>query len=311
MGVVDLGKYGLARRDCPNVIVPTLAISPVNTAGVAWASSAAMTQITAGLAYEFLLDGMIVNTGMGGGVVTVNGTTYYRYLYHLRIGTGAAVETVVAEAQIAESALVDLGGIVDDAVSAICIVTTSRDIPLAPVRIPASTRIAYDASIDGSPSYKVIRVYLSGYDLSTYDFAKVPGYDSLYHYGIRPVYPDVNPLQSQIVVTTSATSWTLGAWAEVTASLDADYLILGAASVDTEVTAKEAQFDVGLGAAGSEVVQSRWGMPYNASRHNATHIRWGTPFIAYAGERLAIRAAAGSTAVGKVYNVTLYGVRLN
>ena len=309
MSIIDLGKYGLARRDCPNIIVPTLAISALNTAGVAWAPSAAMTQITAGLAYEFLLDGMIVNTGMGGETATANGSFFYRYLYHLRVGTGAAVETVVAEAQIAESAFISLGGIVDDAVQAICIVTTSRDIPLAPVRIPASTRIAYDASVDGSPVYKILRAYLSGYDLSTYDFAKVLGYDSLYHYGMWPIYPDVNPLQSQAVITTGAGAWTLGAWTEVTAALDANYLIVGAASVDTEATAKEAQFDVGLGAAGSEVVQSRWGMPYNAARHNATHMRWGTPFIAYAGERLAVRGAA--TTASKVYNATLYGVRLN
>ena len=309
MGVVDLGKYGLARRDCPNVIVPTLAISAVNTAGVAWAPSAAMTQITAGLAYEFLLDSMIVNTGIGVSVVTsVTVADFFRHLCHLRVGTGAAVETVVAEAQIAESAFLNISGMTAETITASLIVTTSRDIPLAPVRIPASTRIAYDASIDGSPGYKALRVYLSGYDLSTYDFAKVPGYDSLYHYGIRPVYPDVNPLQSQVVITTGAGNWTLGAWAEVTASLDADYLILGAASVDTEVTAKEAQFDVGLGSE-TVVVQSRWGMPYNASRHNATHIRWGTPFIAYAGERLAVRGAA--TTASRVYNVTLYGVRLN
>jgi hypothetical protein len=312
-GIIDLGKYGYATRDCPNVIIPTLALPLILSPTASWAWPAAYSQIIDPTTYPFLLTQLFQQTNMYGSTA-VDGSFHCEELFQTDIGTGVATaETSIGTVIHAASSFIVVSGIVDDEASATGGSTCARDVSFGPVVIPSGSRIAARISKSGvtdGTHVSNVGFYLSGYNLTTLDFASAHFLDDLYVRGMRPNYPKPQVSLGSTPVTAGA-AWVLGAYAVVTASLDEDYLIRSVAIQPKITTAtKSAQFDISLGAAGSEVVQaraSRVGFS-SFSYRGISHIEFKYPFIAYKGERLTIRAA--SALASAIYNVMIFGERM-
>jgi hypothetical protein len=290
--------------------VPTLAASKQKAPGNNWAWST-YTQLVSSLAYDFLLKQLLVSTSFGASV-NLGASPIVSYIQgteHIQIATGPSQsETPVAEAQVSESGYMSLP-VGTGAV--ILVITTCRDIPISPVKIPSSTRISIRTTLDTTLVVKSSVFYLSGYDLTSLGFTDVEVIDKSYEKGTPAYYPKLNPLASMIPVSSSGTNWVLGDYVTVIDSLADDYLIWGAATNRdiTNTMGVDAQFDVALGEAGSEVVQARWGLNRSQTYLNAGHVIFPWPFIAYAGERLSIRVA-DDYEPALDYGVSLYGVKL-
>jgi len=309
-GIGGADWLGLVTRDCPNVIIRTQNSAIQRIPGDAWAWSV-YTQLTAGLGYDFLLRQLIACTGIGL-LVTLDASPHlasFGAIEHIQLATYInQAYTPIAEAQIAESGYF---GYPAGEGSLALIVTTSRDIPIAPVSIPANTRIDIRTTIDKTLNRKMSNFFLSGYNLSTFGFTDIAAIDKAYEQGTPVCYPKLIPLAASISVVHDAAANILGSYSVVSASLDDDYLIWGGAAVQdmTHGSAVDAQFDVSLGVAGSEVVQARYAIVQPSTFFGASHCIFPWPFIAYAGERLAVRVSDEASA-GNDYEVSLYGVKL-
>ncbi len=302
------GKWnGLVTRDCPNVIVPTLTSSVSHTMGTGFVYPASYTQITASLAYDFLLRQAIITSMVGAGL-SANGSLYLASLMQYLVATGASDSEVDKASGIdALNAYVEMLGRVDDAVSASLVIATVLDIPLGYIEIPASTRIGWKGAIDGTPTIKAQRIYLSGYDLSTFAFTKYAPYTLDYEQGNVAQYPSPLVSLGSTSITSGAGVFSQGAYGVVSASLSDDYLIRTVA-IRPDGASNHAQFDISLGADTEEVVQARAALPMSSTYRSAGLIRFPYPFIAYAGERLTVRAAC--TRASSVFLVQVYGEQL-
>ena len=307
---VSAGAGEPITRDCPNIIIPTLAnaIGPVPGTNWAWGANLAITSPST---YELLLIQMIVGAFLGN-IYSANGTNQFSYMiqFQLRKYVNQAY-TILAHSQMTESGVATIGGIVDDEVSASLFVTSCRGIKCGPIRISASTPLRLRATISGVPTSIATRLYLSGYDTNTFSLIRVPYIDRLYESGSKAAYPALLPLDSAIALASHAvTTWTYGSWVTVNASLDADYLIREAYAIpgDTKTCFGD-QIELGLGAVDSEVIQARYAMTPLAFFNSSVHTELRYPFIAYKGERLAARVA--SSTQNRAVMVGVYGVRLS
>jgi len=309
-GISGAGWLGLVTRDCPNLIIPIQTIPAARTPGQNWSWSA-YTQIVSSLAYDFLLRQLLIATGIGRNITltTYSQNLIIQELMHIQIATGASQsETPVGEAQIAESAVVVVP---KGTGTAMLFVSTTRDIPIAPILIPDSTSISVRTTIDTAAESKRTVLYLSGYNASTLDFIDISTITKQYEQGSPVCYPELNPLASSILVTGNAAANNFGAYSVVVASLTDDYLIWGGAAFQSfeAYTASSAQFDVSLGAAGSEVAQARFAIASPVGYYTSSHCIFPWPFIAYAGERLSIRVSSVNSGSIPYYS-SLYGVKL-
>ena len=309
MSIVNVKNYGLVVRDSPNLIMPTLADPISYTPGETWGNGAyAQVIAAASLTYPFILHDLIVNGNLGTYLITQS-TAAKLFLMQHEIGTGAAASEVSKAVAIdAEGLYVglswDTAGV---GVEADIYCTTSKDIPIGPLYIPPSTRIAFRSSLSTTAAFKTGRVYLSGYNVNTLDFTKHFTVDELLERGSRATYPSPLVFLGSVAVTGGA-GWTAGNYAQIIAALSDDYLLVSAHAIPTDATGIcSAQFDVSIGAAGSEAVQAKFALPETTLK-GAVHMRWPYPVIAYKGERIAVRAAPGNS--GKAYTVNIYGVRL-
>lgn len=315
MPIIELGRRGYAIRDCPNLILPILANSKTYypSGGTAWSRGGYSLVATVSASYPFILHDLIVAIGLvaqkgGAGYVGMTGLEEYI------IGTGNAGSEVDAAFSL------DAGGMSIGVAGCTCglavstgYMNTVRTVPIGPIQFPASTKLSLDAAYSGvllapGPS----QVYLSGYDATTLDFADVVALDKFMEHGLPPVRPSVLVALGTTAVVSGASSWAWGSWTEVVASLDEDYLLETASVYPTDTTSiRNAQFDIGIGAAGSEAIQARFCNPtFSTTIGLATFNRWPYPFIARKGERVAIRAAAATTA-SRNYQVGIYGRRLS
>ena len=299
---------GLVTRDCPNDIVPTATAAITRNPGDAWAWSV-YAQVDPGLAYDFLLRQLIMCTGIGVDLTTNGGLSLYRE-QQVEIATGAAgSEVVVADAQLVESVVANMSGNTDGTTTCFVASTTTRDIPLFPVVIPSSTRIALRSTLDIAATRKYSRYYLSGYDLSSLTFDDYAAYTKAFELGSVGCYSAVIPLGSNISVVGNATPITFGAYSTVIDPLDYDCLVTMGICVPNTSTSTSVQFDVAIGAAGSEVVQARYAYGAPGLYRGSCHVRFPFPFIAYAGERLAVRLMA-MAGISNNYQVGLSGIKL-
>jgi len=246
-----------------------------------------------------------------GDTLAINSAGAVTGLAHYEVATGAAgAEIPKATVIDALSAFCSISGIVDDVVSVTAAASDIRDITVGPLVLPASTRIAMRSVLDSAPSVRSTRFYLSGFDVTSLpNFVRVPGVDALYAVGSRllTTAPMVALASTRV---TAAAAWSFGNYAEVVASLVDETLVvgLGGRLAAGEIGTTGAQFDVALGAEGSEVIQARAGLP-PSTYMGAGLVCWPYCFIAHKGERLAVRVAAGNT--GRLFDVVLYGVRLS
>jgi hypothetical protein len=327
MAIIDLGWRGKALRDCPNIILPTLAApTGILIGATPWAWPAAYNQVipatgAGSIAYPFLVDSLILNTALTA-IQTGAGLLQASFLFQYSLGKGPVAETEIAQAFDNVGFLFNVTNPAADATTTL-VELAGRDKPIGPVAIPANTRLAFRGAANFTSTatlYQAGAVYLSGYDLTKLGFAPKVGYDELYEYGSHPTFSKPLVLLGT-VATVSGGAWAQGAYVDVldgltpgTATLDDDYLILGAHGISTDATnIRQTQFDVSLGANGNEVVQARFAIAFRAnfnvySFSGAKH--WRLPFIGYKGERLSVRSAAATTA-SRNHIVNVYGVRLS
>jgi len=300
MGLVKLGRYGYALRDCPNVIIPSLANPPTLTSTYltdSWGGwPANYREVIASTAAEYLLTHAFLSPGLGG-ITTVDGVTGVFFHMHLLIGKGAAgSEAVIAEAMASSGVAFSASGFLGGE-SCSCWETITRTVPLAPVIVPAASRLAVEGQVSGAPTQRRGAIYLTGYPTASFDFANVPAFDELFQRGCRPAYSDIQVITAPVTVTGHATvAWTLGAWVQVGGALDDDYLYDQITALNVApYTGAHFQFEVGLGPDVDHVViQARGGHVY-ALTSSTSDCQFPLPFIGYKGEGLWIRAACGAT----------------
>jgi len=316
MGLVKLGKHGWATRDCPNQIIPPLAIPITLTSAYltdSWGGwPANYKQIIASTAEEYLLTHAYLTPGLGAST-TVNTITWFSIHMHLLIGKGAAgAEAVIAEVMATSSVGISIGGIVDDAVDSACWETITRTVPLAPVIVPAGSRLAVKGQVSGAPTQRRGAIYLTGYPTASFDFAQVPGFDELFMRGCRPAYSDIQVITAPVTVTAAATIFPdFGAWVQIGGALDDDYLYDQIAALSTATSAlSHLQFEVGLGPdVDHVVVQARAGLIYALIR-SSSDCQFPLPFIGYKGESLWVRVTCNVTG-SRTASVCLHAKRLN
>lgn len=299
---------GLVTRDCPNIIIPSLALAINPLAGINWAWGNWKT-VVASLLDAFILKNMIYQPGMGVSVI-VDGTNSSYNIGHIQLATYAnQAYTPIAECQFADGYIYDVSGLGVDAYANI-INNAYRPIRIGSVLVPISSQISVRVTYSGAPNIHTTYLYLTGYYHDALSFIDVPYVDTAYELGQKASYPSIVPLASSLAVTSGTTNWTFGSYVVVSASLDADYLICGCSTTEVAAGSLNAQLDFSIGASGSEFVQAR-------SAHISTGLYKGCgydyfpyPFIAYSGERLSVRLAGNSLGTARVIRVTVYGIKL-
>jgi len=316
VGIVNLGRYGLATRDCPNVIVPTLAnpISPV--AGVSWATGAYKSIVTAAapLGYDLLLTGAVVGMTLGDGGTAdkaMGGGT----MLQLQFASGAAPnEANLAETQMCDSFIGVVAGLGVGG-SWYMYETNSRSLLAGPAIFPNAVRISGRASISNAPGFKSIQLYLTGYDVAALDFAPplaCPANSELLERGCRPAYSDLMPLGATVTVVPAGSWGTPGDWVQVPAgaTLEGDYLVTGGYAIAGTTSPLSAQFDVGLGT-DTPVLQARFPMICTGTYGGSTFVDFKYSFIAYSGETMKVRASSPADGATENFLVGIRGVRLS
>ena len=293
-------------RDSPNVIVPAIPIAISPTPGTEW-SWGNYAQVVSSLDFPFLLTQLYGHLGVGASV-SANGVSVSEVIANYEVATGGAgSEVTIAQAIDAMGVYTSVSGLVGDTPTIVVVGTPYREIPVGPVVIPASTRIAVRSAISNAPTLVYTRFCLDGYDLTApLCFVDVPGLDKLFERGSRKV--TTAPTQvlgsTQLVGEGASPS----AYSQVVASFADETLVTGmVTSNNSQYLAAAARFDVSLGAAGNEVVQARGGHPSGA-QYLSGLARWRYPFIAHKGERLAVRVTATAA---RVFDVALVGTRLS
>jgi len=282
----------LFRRDEPDTIVPALATAIGIQAGTdAWG---AWAQVTAGLSLPFLLGGISIS-GEVGATLTTNTSVKVRKRTWFAVGTGVATSEVeVARTALGMGLSFGLTGVVDDVVQATGYALFVEGRRLTPVLINPNTRIAVRAYQTGSPSEDTYRIYLIGYDAQKLAASRWPLHAGLFQAGVSKSHSDDKPATTEVTVIWGGTAWAWGSWVEVTPSLDANYLIEGMLvnPISDTATGQDSQIEVGTGAAGSETPRGRMGFPNTPVSGRASDLLpFPVPFIAFKGERLAVRAA--------------------
>ena len=323
--VVALPSHGLyappqrrfIRRDLPEIAIPIDAeVAASNPGTAAWAQSAAFAQLVASSAAEYVTCSLGVSLRQGR-TLTANGVDAEAGLWTAHLYTGAAASEVERAARALGLAhRISITGIVDDAVTSQALAQLATQLPMYGMRIPAATRITAKTacSLDGATHLKVAFTWLLVYDATLIAPARLWAWDEDEFAAGGDSYQNASKIwpatPAALNVTSSGTNWVYGSWLQVDAALDADYLIEGI-SMGNELSGTNAsvQAQLGLGAGGSEVAQSttyqrRLGTDRTGGFYPFTH-----PFIAFKGERLAVRLKASSASVDADVNV--YGIKVH
>lgn len=288
------------RRDLPEIAIPINAeAATINPGSAAWALSSSFGQLVASSAAEYVTNAIGV-TARFGRALTTNVTVTTGMIWSVHLYTGAASSEVERARVIfgGPAARCSLLGVVDDAVTAQAFANIGGQVPMYGMRIPASTRITAKTATN-VPSTNWTRnaeVWLLVYDATLIQPAHLWAWDEDQFVAGGDSYQNASRMwdstPTALLMTSGAGAWTFSAWVQADAALDADYLIEGVANTREDDASTTADFVVqlGLGAAGSEVVQSE----SKCSRVGTTEQNCGVftfthPFIAYKGERLAIR----------------------
>jgi len=314
VAIIDLGWRGKAVRDCPNVIVPTLAAPIGPTAGVNWAWGAFKTiqAATSPLGYDFLLTDTVIATGIGAGG-TVDKAGGGGSLLHMQIDTGALTsESPVAEVMTASGIIFNVTGLGVGG-SYYLYETSSHGLPADSALIPNASRISCRVTLSNSPDSVLVKVYLVGYNNAVLDFARSPCIvnDELFERSCRPSYSDLLPLAAAVTVVPAASWGTPGSWVQIPAgaTLEDDYLITSGFAVPNTANPLSAQFEVSLGA--TNVIQARFPFIAIGTYGGGGGLKFKYPFIAYKGETMYIRCSSPADGTTENFLAGLRGVRLS
>lgn len=311
-GIIDLGWRGKALRNCPNIIVPTLAdaINPQIRPSFTW--GAVYTAFTAGLAYPYLVDRFLAQISLGD-TISANSTIDGVYLTQMQLGK--ATNTVVATVIAGGGVLMTMYGNTDGTTSCICVVTTSYDYPLAcPISFPASTRLWGRTVVNSIPTNRGCSAYLSGYDLSVLGWGSNLAVDELLELGSRPILDQPLLLAAGgggLVTLTSpaVTAWlNTGTLVDIGGALSDDYLLWGG-SICPAPTNLAGHTNCQADVLASSVVQGRIATACANNYPAAGTTMWRWPVIAYKGEQIQMRVAGGT--IAKDWYANLYATRLS
>lgn len=315
------------RRDMPELLLPdsTDWAQQVPSTSANWTVSASFTQLVASLAQDTVLRmvGVSGSEGLSIAGADVGATAYGLWDLHVYTGAAAA-ETeicrctycVVVNASVTGTAAGTAGSVLGGA---------SSQIAICPLYIPSGTRLTAKSSIYDRQFLDEVKIWLLGYDASAYCNPKHPldvdKWIKGYSLGAHRTWPPAGAAsgtQADTAVTTHATNaWSTsveatgyGNWAQLDGSLDADYLVTGLSCILASASSKSScVVNLGLGGAGSEVVQARSGFPrYGSNFCLGGYHPFADPFIAFKGERLAVRAKA--QAANKTYQIVVHGMKL-
>lgn len=307
-------RFVLARRNCPEVFRPNSAAPTSITPTTSWALGTRQNIVTAA---QFGNNPLIL-IGFGVAVqdgiqLTGTGTTYLREEGQIRIyidknlGVG---DQLIAEIPFATSGFIQLVVGTDSIVYAY----NHRRIAVTHYLLPAYTLIRGDAAIRTVVAAAIVQAIPYFYTPSAYNLFEVPlpefnnqlGQDRTEDFILKTrCFPSLG----------SANVTTIGAWVELEASLDADYLIEGwcYGSIGTGALATYVEIDFAACPANSlpspDNIQARgiWrraGVIVKASGHE----EFFHPFIAYKGERLMSTQVARTGSMDA--QVILYGRRI-
>ncbi len=214
--------------------------------------------------------------------------------YQLEVGIGAAGFEVPVAASA--SYIVGLPGFA----AGIAIIAASKTLFFEPIVIPAGTRIAVRAWGNGAIAV-LFGVYLVCYDASDYE---LPGElmsrpHERYMKGLTSAAQGAVcfPTAGVTAVTTAGGGFGggYGAWVAMTAAAPNDVLVTGLVCGDSLVGAGFAQTQIGIGAAGLEVVGGKVGMAARTLGPVSTSLM-PRPIFAKRNERIAVRTEGGGGA---------------
>jgi hypothetical protein len=244
---VHLPRYNPGQT--ADIIVPSLA----NSIGLAplGVSDAAGTwvQISSGLATEFVLLGAAVHVRSGASASQF-------FLMQVEVGTGAAASEVpIAGFSYAQGEVFAASG--QGAHSG----SVQR---CAPVRIPASTRIAGRASVNVAAGVSAPAIYLYGYDPALYEL-ETPGPYGLmgrerYYKGLKALTNSVyfDPVLGRHTVTAGVGTFVMGSWANFITTTAVPLWVTKITALNpADVGSLRFQFDLGV----NEVVVAKAGLP--------------------------------------------------
>lgn len=155
--------------------------------------------------------------------------------------------------------------------------------------IPTGSRVAIRMTVQGTGAGLGHYVAL-GYIACT---ASTPDFDNYTDTVVENLYTNL-PSSLVFQVFTGASAWQSGAWVQVDATVP-EARVISAYTFDGLSVPVEAEFDLGIGAAGSEqvVATERWEATDAGSGCSFLYTLLATPVVLPVGERLALRARCG------------------
>ena len=247
----------------------------------------AYTQIVASTTEDFVATHAFI-----GHRLTMLTATQQPVTVEYEIATGAATSEVPFASFILQSEkFISNPGASTQAIAAL-----SQTVRIGPKLIPSGTRIAHRGrmSLADTDCNDILGVYLAGYK-----GGQVPPFYSPYSHrahltGIHSAQSKNTPSGSRLGVTESAFVSGYGAWTEVIASAASDLFITGISKSLSTVGAKHHYFEIGVGAATSEVPIGRMGLP-SSTVANSNQQWFPYPLLVKKGERVAIRVKGTDT----------------
>lgn len=229
--------------------------------------------------------------------VTMLTSTQQSFTVEYEIAIGAATSEAPFASFIFQSEkFIQNPGVGTQAIAAVGV--TGR---IGPTLIPSGTRIAHRGriSLADSDANTIVGVYLAGYQ-----GGKIPSFYSPYSHrahlmGIHKAQSKNTPSGSSLAITESSFASGYGAWAEVIASADSDLLITGISKSLATIAGKSHYFEIGVGAATSEVPIGRMGIP-GVIVANSNQQWFPYPLFVKKGERVAIRSKSTDTIATQV-----------
>jgi len=306
-------RFVLARRNCPEVILPSGATQTAITPGSAWALGTRVNEVTATqfgnnplilIGVEVLLSSTISLTTNSTVFIVEHGQI--RLYKDNNLGTG---DELIAEFPWYANASVNMSGNTDGVTAADVAPFPMLKIDLPHRLLPPYTLIRADATTENaSPPSNRARVYPYFYTPSNYNLFEIPlseynadiGYDASGDLVKTRCFPSLGS-----VVTAQDT------WVELKDELDANYLIEGWSWGKGTGAVASSEYDFAACPAGSlpalENLQAKgqYGRLLTTQR-GAGNGRFFHPFIAYKGERLMVKM----TGTAITMSVFLYGRRI-
>ncbi len=288
-----------AKRDVLEVCYPNNANGASAVAGASYAWSA-WTQLTASLADHLILTGLST-------FILINATaTPISGIIEFEVGVGAAgSEQPIARAATAigysASGTLDTKNVMKGEI-----------LDVQPTRIAAGARVAVRATSNFATAATFITAAkLYGYAAGTFDPIDPIGDPDLYLQARHvPGGAAVVPSLANATVTTGASLWTFGSWAQIVAAAAAPLLVTGVATGGTSIGGGF-DLEIGTGSAGNEVSRALVPICGRDLTPGPGYglFRLARPLFVKDGERIAARARGRPASTG--FDLVLQTQELN